>query len=63
VVVKQVKYVTKRLDRMGATASLKTVKKAEENLVKLADALEADGLVEVGRLPTRVLILAQRMHR
>ncbi|KIM90288.1 hypothetical protein PILCRDRAFT_812017, partial [Piloderma croceum F 1598] len=45
-VVKQVKYVTKRLDRMDATASLKTVKKAEENLVKLADALEADGLVE-----------------
>jgi hypothetical protein len=48
-VVKQVKYVTKRLDRMDATASLKTVKKAEENLVKLADVLEADGLVEVGR--------------
>jgi hypothetical protein len=63
VVVKQVKYVTKRLDRMDATASLKTVKKAEENLVKLADALEVDGLVEVGRLPTRVLILAPRMHR
>jgi hypothetical protein len=58
-----VKYVTKRLDRMDATASLKTVKKAEENLVKLADALEADGLVEVGRLPTCVLILARRMHR
>jgi len=46
--VKQVKFVTRKLDHMDATASLKTVKKAEENLVKLADALGADGLVEVG---------------
>jgi hypothetical protein len=32
---------------MDADSSLKTVKKAEENLIKVADALDPDGLVEV----------------
>jgi hypothetical protein len=49
-VVKQAKYVTKRLGRMDATASLKTVQKAEENLLKVADALETDELVEVSSI-------------
>jgi hypothetical protein len=45
--VTQVKYVTKRLGLMDASSSLKTVNKAEENLVKVANALEGDGLVQV----------------
>jgi hypothetical protein len=46
-VVKQVKYVTKGLGRMHAGSSLATVKKAKENLIKVADALESSGLVDV----------------
>lgn len=54
-VANQVNYVTKRLGRMDANSSLKTVKNAEENLLKVADALEADRLAEVSSFFSLVL--------
>jgi hypothetical protein len=40
---------------MDANSSLKTVKNAEENLLKVADALEADRLAEVSSFFSLVL--------
>lgn len=47
-VVRQARYVTKRLDRMDAgSSSLKTVKMAEDHLSNVAALLEPSKLVEV----------------